>query len=164
MKDASNFQVLNSPNERPTEKTAYLSAYDKHEFGEIHDQPWAKGNVNKFNNSMQMTIHQCTVCREAWPIRFKPKRPENYICSGCAKDKNLPSKFSDENKMIPCGVPPELQNLTQTKEMLISRALPIMQIYIKAGGQRGYPGHCINLPQHDEELATTPSRYPRNFL
>ena len=51
--------------------------------------------------------------------------------------------------MIPCDVLPELQNLTQTEEMLLSKALPIMRIYIKAGGQRGYAAHCINLSQKD---------------
>ena len=36
--------------------------------------------------------------------------------------------------------------------MLIARALPIMRVYVKPGGQKGYSGHCINLPQHVEEL------------
>ena len=40
--------------------------------------------------------------------------------------------------MIPSCVPHELQNLTQIEEMLIARALPIMRVYIKPGGQRGY--------------------------
>ena len=47
--------------------------------------------------------------------------------------------------------------------MLISRALPIMRVYIKPGGQRGYSGHCINLPQHVEELASVLPRYPRDL-
>jgi hypothetical protein len=55
--------------------------------------------------------------------------------------------------MIPSSVPHELQNLTQIEEMLIARALPIMRVYIKPGGQRGYSGHCINLPQNVTELA-----------
>ena len=63
--------------------------------------------------------------------------------------------------MIPCDIPPELQDLTQVEEMLISRALPIMRVYIKPGGQRGYAGHCINLPQKVEELANTLPRYPK---
>ena len=46
--------------------------------------------------------------------------------------------------MIPSPVPPELEGLTQIEEMLIARALPIMRVYIKPGGQRGYSGHCIN--------------------
>ena len=67
--------------------------------------------------------------------------------------------------MIPGPVPSpiELQGLTQTEEMLIARALPIMRVYIKPGGQMGYSGHCINLPQHVEELASILPRYPRDL-
>ena len=61
--------------------------------------------------------------------------------------------------MIPSCVPHELQDLTQIEEMLIARALPIMRVYIKPGGQRGYSGHCINL----KELATSLSRYAKDL-
>ena len=57
--------------------------------------------------------------------------------------------------MKPSPVPRELQGLSQTDEMLIACALPVMRIYIKPGGQRGYSGHCINLPQNVEELASS---------
>ena len=60
-------------------------------------------------------------------------------------------------------MPGELQGLTQVEEMLIERALPIMRVYIKPGGQRGYSGHCINLPQHIEELASSLPRYPKDL-
>ena len=33
------------------------------------------------------------------------------------------------------------------EEMLIVRVCPIMSIYRKHGGQRGYRGHVLNLPQ-----------------
>ena len=59
-----------------------------------------------------------------------------------------------DNTMIPAPVPIELQGLTQTEEMLIAQALPIMRIYIKPGGQRGYSGHCLKLPQDLNELAS----------
>ena len=49
-----------------------------------------------------------------------------------------PKKFSCENSMIPSCVPNELKSLTQVEEMLIARALPIMRVYIKPGGQRGW--------------------------
>ncbi|CAB3980736.1 Hypothetical predicted protein [Paramuricea clavata] len=65
--------------------------------------------------------------------------------------------------MIPGAVPIELQGLTQTEEMLIARALPIMRVYVKPHGQRGYSGHCINLPQHIEELASVLPRYARDL-
>ena len=60
--------------------------------------------------------------------------------------------------MIPSAVPKELQGLTQTEEMLIARALPMMRVYVRPGGQRGYSGHCINLPQKVEQLASKLSR------
>ena len=65
--------------------------------------------------------------------------------------------------MIPGAVPIELQGLTQTEEMLIARALPIMRVYVKPHGQRGYSGHCINLPQHIEELESVLPRYARDL-
>ena len=65
--------------------------------------------------------------------------------------------------MIPSSVPYELQNLTQIEEKLIARALPIMRVYIKPGGQRGYSGHCINLPQNLKELAKSLPRYPKDL-
>ena len=65
--------------------------------------------------------------------------------------------------MIPAKVPSQLQELTQIEEMLISRALPIMRVYIKPGGQKGYSGHCINLPQDVKELASSLPRYPKDL-
>ena len=47
--------------------------------------------------------------------------------------------------------------------MLIARALPIMRVYIKPGGQRSYSGHCINLPQNVIELAMPLPRYPKDL-
>ena len=65
--------------------------------------------------------------------------------------------------MIPSPIPPQLQGLTEIEEMLIARALPIMRVYIKPGGQRGYSGHCINLPQNVNELASSLPRYPKDL-
>lgn len=79
------------------------------------------------------------------------------------RDKQQPQKFSKENNMVPSKVPCQLQGLTQLEEMLIAGALPIMTVYIKPGGQRGYSGHCINLPQNVQELALTLPRYPKDL-
>ena len=65
--------------------------------------------------------------------------------------------------MVPSLVPLQLQGLTQVEEMLIARALPVMRVYIKPGGQRGYSGHCINLPQDIAELAHSLPRYPKDL-
>ena len=57
--------------------------------------------------------------------------------------------------MIPSPISPHIQGLTQIEEMLIACALPIMGVNIKRGGQRGYSGHCMNLPQNVTELASS---------
>ena len=139
----------------------YLNMFDNTNNGVIEEQCWAKTNINKFHKSVKYIVSQCTVCQEAWPLKSKPRTP--YVCSRCCRDKKSPKKFSSENSMIPSKVPHELQNLTQTEEMLIARALPIMRVYIKPGGQRGYSGHCINLPQNVTELATSLPRYPKDL-
>ena len=92
----------------------------------------------------------------------KPKCPTSYACSRCSRDKKNPKNFSIDNFTIPSAVPAELQNLTQIEEMLIARALPIMKVFINAGGQRGYKGHCVNLPQKVEELALVLPHSPKN--
>ena len=50
--------------------------------------------------------------------------------------------------MDPGSIPPCLQNMTQIEELLIARACPIMTVYHKHGGQLGYSGHVLNLPQN----------------
>ena len=141
----------------------YLKEFDVVKNVCLHKQPWAKANVKKFAKSTQYCICQCYVCKEAWPLKSKPKSPHSYMCSRCSRDKKSPKKFSDQNSMLPLCVPQELKNLTQVEEMLIARALPIMRVYIKPGGQRGYSGHCINLPQNVTELAKYLPRYPKNI-
>lgn len=144
-------------------KTTYLNEFDALKNGGLHDQCWAKCNMEQFHKSMQYSIFQCTVCKEAWPINTKPKCPASYVCLRCSRDKNTPKKFCDANAMIPRPIPIELQGLTQTEEMLIARALPIMRVYIKPGGQRGYSEHCINLLQKVEELVSVLPRYPKDL-
>ncbi len=139
----------------------YLNMFDNTSHGGIEQQSWAKSNIDKSHKSLQYFVSQCTICQEAWPLKSKPRA--TYVCSRCSRDKKSPKKFCSENSMIPSPVPHELQNLTQTEEMLIARALPIMRVYIKPGGQRGYSGHCINLPQNVTELAKSLPRYPKDL-
>ena len=49
--------------------------------------------------------------------------------------------------MHPGDVPTCLQEMTQIEEMLIAQTCPIMSVYRKHGGQWGYKGHVLNLPQ-----------------
>ena len=101
---------------------------DARKNGEIHMQDWAKLNISRFHESIKYTTHQCTICKEAWPLKVTKRSPNNYVCLRCSRDKKCPKRFSSENSMIPSPVPPQLQGLTQTEEMLIARALPIMRV------------------------------------
>lgn len=145
------------------QRQVYLNEFDTVKNGPLHQQNWAKTNIANFHRSMKYSIYQCTIWKEAWPRKSKPRSPDSYICLQCSRDKNSPKKFSVDNLMIPSTIPIELQGLTQIEEMLIARALPIMRVYIKPGGQRGYSGHCINLPQNIKDLALTLPRYPKDL-
>ena len=76
------------------------------------------------------------------------------------KQKRL-KKARESIKHIP--LESSLENLTQVEEMLIARALPVTHVYLKPGGQRGYSGHCINLPQNVTELVNLLPRYPKDL-
>lgn len=99
----------------------------------LHEQTLALEMMQKFHRSMKLTIYQCSVCHEAWPLKTKPKQPDKYVCSRCSRDKSIPKKFSIENSMIPSPVPKELQGLTQFEEMIIARAFPVMHVHTKPG-------------------------------
>lgn len=144
-------------------KEEYLSNCCTENLAPLHEQPWAKENIANFNKSNNYTIYQCKSCFEAWPLKSTPKSINNYQCARCSREKDLPKKFSTENLMVPSAVPDELRGLTQVEEMLIARALPIMHVYIKPGGQRGFSGHCINIPQDVRELAHSLPRYPKDL-
>ena len=71
--------------------------------------------------------------------------------------------FFSENSLIPSPVPEELQNLTQIEEMLIARVFPVISVYTKPRGQRGYRGCCINFPQEVQQIFYTLPRYPKEL-
>ena len=118
----------------------------------------AVSRMKKFHSSLQqLNINQCEVCMEAW-CHIK------NVCGRCSRDKITPAKFSAGNNMIPSPVPVELQDLSQTEEMLIARAFPVMNIYCKPrGGQRAYKGHVITFPTSIQTIASTLPHCPREL-
>lgn len=109
--------------------------------------------MERFEESLQFEIYQCSVCFEAWPIKIPPKT-DQFVCGRCKRDKGIPKRFSSENKMIPASVPVELQDLTQVEEMIISRAIPVMQVYLKPRfGTTSYRGHVVTLPHNVQNIA-----------
>ena len=116
---------------------------------------------------MEMSIIQCAVCKEAWPLKnetLKTKRETDYTCGRCKRDKIFPKKFSHQNNMVPSPVPSELQGLTQFEEMLIARAFPVIHVYTEPrGGQKAYKGHVITHPQDVQQLADILPRLPKDL-
>lgn len=130
----------------------------------IHEQTQAKHNIDMFHNSNIYTVYQCSLCQEAWPINFTPRLHNQYQWSRCTNDKELPKTFSKENDMIPSSVPPQLEGLTRVEEMLIARALPIMRVYIKPGGQRGYSGTFYQSSTKCSRTSTFFAKIPKRFI
>ncbi|KAJ7606208.1 hypothetical protein FB45DRAFT_711770, partial [Roridomyces roridus] len=78
-----------------------------------------------------LTIGHCAGCREEG---FDVKMKTPTLCTRCSGDTaNDVRKWSDENNTNPCAVPPELQNLTDMEEMLISRCKTVMQVRYTKG-------------------------------
>ena len=119
-----------------------------------HEQPWVVSAMQSFHDKQLKWEHRlCSVCHEVWPTRACLDHSQaTFVCSRCKRDKQEPKKISAQNDMIPCEVPPSLQGLSQVEEMLIARACPIMTVYRKHGGQRGYKGHVLNLPQDIQDF------------
>ena len=121
----------------------------------LHQQPWVQREMTSFHEFQQSLQHrQCTVCLEAWPTTVKQQQAEQpkdkevqYVCGRCQRDRKSPRLFSAANKMHPGPTPPELMGLTEIEQMLISKANPILTVYRKHGGQRGYRGHVLCLNQ-----------------
>lgn len=112
--------------------------------------------LQSFHDSLRMHITQCRICFKAWPVKETSRKDKDYyMCTRCLRDKGLPKKFSFANNMVPCPVPPELQDLSQCEEMLIARAFPVMQVYLKPKyGTVSYKGHCITLPHNVQNIAS----------
>ena len=94
----------------------------------------------------QWEQRQCHVCHETWPTQVGLTNCM-YICARCKRDRQIPKLLSRENDMDPDVVPECLEDLTQIEQMLIARASPIMTVYRRKGGQRGYRNHVLNFPQ-----------------
>ena len=157
--------ISESRNSIVLDQQTYLLQFDSTTHGHIHEQKWARTNMEKFHKSMKLKIALCVVCCEAWPLPLNSRKQKlkTFVCSRCTRDQGNVKKFSAENNMIPSPVPKELHGLTQIEEMLIARVFPVFSLYTKPGGQRAYKGHCINSPQNIQHLADSLPRYPKQL-
>ena len=140
-------------------RDSYLSNGWRNAEQPLHEQQWVQTEMANFHRAMNKLEHrQCVTCKEAWPTN-NGLTLQIFECLRCKRDKGNPKLFSQENDMDPGCLPTALQGLTDIEEMLIARACPIMCVYRKHGGQRGYKGHVLNLPQDIQGFL---SRLPPN--
>ena len=111
----------------------------------LHHEEWAQEDMAAFHRFEENLRHyHCVICKETWPP--SASRQQIFSCSRCKRDRKPCRLYSAENDMDPGSVPAELQGLSEVEELLIARAFPIMSIYRKHGGQRGYKGQCTQSP------------------
>ena len=121
----------------------------------LHMQPWVQHEMTSFHAMQQKWKNRsCNICHERCQTRQKLTVPD-YVCVRCTRDKHTPKLYSAENDMLPGARPLCLEGLSQVEEMLIARACPVMCVYRKPGGQRGYRGHVLNLPQDVQGFVDT---------
>ena len=111
----------------------------------------------EFHRAMEArNFHVCLTCSEINFTVASNDDDSQYVCRRCNKD---PVTFSAENNMDPGPVPEELAGLTQVEQLLIAQIIPTMTIVrLPRGGQFGYSGNIINLPQ---DLPSLVSSLPR---
>ena len=140
------------------EKEEYLQSFDVETCGPLHQQRWMLDQMRAFEQDMcTINMRWCTVCKEYWAQRGSDRgEPLGFVCEQCfnAQCNSVVPKFSVANNMDPGEVPQELKGLTMVEEMLIALACPIMTVRRLKGGQTGYSGQVINMPQDVAKFAT----------
>ena len=81
------------PQFEKTNQQDYLEKFDITKNGGIERQCWAKTNVNKFHKAIKASIVKCTICREARPLKSKPKSAIHTCVHGAQEIKNFQKKF-----------------------------------------------------------------------
>ena len=117
----------------------------------LHHEEWAQEEMAAFHRFEEnLRNYHCVVCKEETAKKhgrcLLPER--RYILARDARQtRSRVDYILLNNDMDPGSVPAELQGLSEVEELLIARAFPIMSIYRKHGGQRGYNGNVLNLPE-----------------
>ena len=140
------------------EKEEYLQSFDAARYGPLHQQSWMLEQMKAFEQEMcAINMRWCTLCKEHWAHRGSDRGElMGFVCEQCcnAQRNGVVPKFSAANNMDPGEVPQELKGLTMVEEMLIALACPIMTVRRLKGGQTGYSGQVINMPQDVAQFAT----------
>ena len=91
---------------------------------------------------------------------IKPQNKQNFLIRNCT----ILSNMEMENGCITLPVPPELSGLTQCEEVLIARAFPVMQVYVRKGHNTiSSKGHSLTSTHNVENVATILPKCPENL-
>lgn len=115
-----------------------------------------KKTQETFLNKLRNLLPQhCPCCKHRWfDVRFRENIPNKCTkCVDLEKKHGGIALLSHANSMDHLPLPDNLPKLSQTEEMLIALACPLMTCYRLKGGMIGYKGNCINLPQDLQNLA-----------
>lgn len=70
-------------------KADYLEAFDESKNGPLHELPWVKEEMKKFNQSIdELKLVRCNICCELWPSLTD-------YCSNCTKQPIRYSKVKN---------------------------------------------------------------------
>ncbi|XP_074596436.1 uncharacterized protein LOC141851589 [Brevipalpus obovatus] len=103
----------------------------------------------------ELRIFDCPICKCHSPsLTMNASGP----CKDCQKNAE---KFTSFNNMDPGSLPPELQGLTPSEQMLIAQVHPVVTLYRIRGAQLAYSGNVIkfrqNIDHYITELPLNPS-------
>jgi hypothetical protein len=116
--------------------------------------------VEQFENEqMSYSFSTCIICSER---RLELVLKEG-LCNRCRLDKDNIKMFSEENKMNPGVVPPELQELTVVEQQLICKIAPAIQLHMLKHGGIAANGHCVTFSQAIDQPAQILPRLPKDI-
>ena len=104
------------------------------------------------------------MCREALPKKNINVDAKSVTCLHALQNRYKATvKFSPKNNMNPGSVP-ELSDLTWCAEMLIARAFPVTQLYVRKGHDAiSYNRHILTVPHNVQNVANILPQCPENL-
>ena len=116
--------------------------------------------VKRFEDEqMSYSLSTCKICHE----RRLDSKLKAGVCNRCTIDKNSVKMFSNENRMDPGVVPPELDGLTVVEQQLICKIAPAIQLHMLKHGGVAAKGHCVTFAQAINQPAQIFPRLPQEI-
>ncbi|OXV12228.1 hypothetical protein Egran_00009 [Elaphomyces granulatus] len=109
----------------------------------------------------QQVLEMCQRCKEKW---FNMGLDHEGICGRCKRvDKNQGTHLYGAAKNMQPGDMPDLPDLSQTEEMVISRVHVSVEVCRVRGQQYKYSGHIVSFRRDTGRVYNTLPLLPRNL-